>query len=72
MSKYIAVYEKLFPDDPIAMNDPRRHDIIGEMRAVHRAKTVEDATRAVNWWFWSDRDDMVRWVKRARKLMGVK
>ena len=72
MSKYIKIYEQLCPFDPISNTDSRRPSIIAEMRAVHRAKTVEDAIKLVDWWSWGSRGEMVRWVKRARKLMGVK
>jgi hypothetical protein len=50
MSKYIRLYEALCPDDPISKEDPRRHSIIAEMRAVVTAKTAEDAAWAVEWW----------------------
>lgn len=50
MSKYISVYEKLCPDDPIAIEDPRRPVIISEMRAIHKAKTPEDAAKIIAWW----------------------
>lgn len=49
-SKYIHVYESLCPDDHIADNDPRRDDIIAEMRAIERAGTYAEAVEVIEWW----------------------
>jgi len=46
--KYIKAYELC--GDVIAHNDPRRRDIIAEMKAVERAATVTEAAAVVEWW----------------------
>jgi hypothetical protein len=72
MSKYIAIYEKLCPDDPIAKDDPRRKEIIAEMRGIHRAKSVAEAANVIEWWFVAyidQRKIAMAYVRKARKLM---
>ena len=72
-SKYIKIYEQLCPNDLITIDDYRRDVIIAEMRAIHRAKTVEEAARIIEWWGWDyNVMDSRKWVRKARKLMGVK
>lgn len=72
MSKYLAVYERLCPSDPIAKDDSRRAAIIAEMAAIKRANTAKEAAAVIEWWGWNSPGDCTRWVNRARKLMGVK
>lgn len=72
MSKYIAVYEALFPSDQISEDDPRRGAIIAEMRAVHLANTTAEARQVVEWWPWESQAQCTRWVNRARKMMAAK
>lgn len=50
MSKYIAVYNKLCPDDVVEHYDWRRRQIMSEIRAIHRAKTDADAAAVIAWW----------------------
>ncbi|MCR4297552.1 MAG: hypothetical protein NUV75_02180 [Gallionella sp.] len=70
MSKYIAIYEQLFPTDPISKSDPRRPEIIAEMKAIHRAKTDKEAAAVIDWWPWDSPGDCMRCVKRARRMMA--
>lgn len=72
MSKYIATYEALCPDDQIDRDDPRRGLIMAEMRAIHRAKTDADAVAVVAWWSaWPNQYHLsaVEFVRDARKMM---
>lgn len=70
MSKYINVYETVFPEDTIAMDDPRRGSIINEMRRIHRAKTLDDAKKVIAWWFWATPEQHTNTVKRIRRLVA--
>lgn len=73
MSKYIRIYETLCPDDKIARDDPRRAAIIGEMRAIHRAKTDDEAVAVVAWWHaWPNPQHQaaIEFVQAARKMMS--
>ena len=68
MSKYIAIYNKLCPDDPIAKDDPRRSEIIAEIRAVILADSIEKAIDVIEWWMIPHERKFVIAVRReARK-----
>lgn len=72
MSKYLKIYEKLCPDDPIAKDDPRRSTIIAEMQAVHRAANDEAAVEVIEWWnAWPNPQHLsaMEFVKEARQLL---
>ena len=72
MSKYIKIYENLCPGDQVGDYDSRRSAIMAEMRAIRRAASVADAAKIIEWWGWNDDvRDSRRWVRKARKLMGV-
>jgi hypothetical protein len=72
MSKYIAIYEKLCPDDPLVDDDPRRPAIMAEMRAIHKAATEADAASVVEWWqVWPNPQHQtpIEFVQDARRMM---
>lgn len=69
-SKMLQVYESLCPNDPIADDDPRRADIIREMLTVRQAKTIQDATKVVDWWDWDSCQQMYAWLRKARKMLN--
>jgi hypothetical protein len=72
MSRYIRIYESLCPADRISMIDPRRADIIAEMRAIRFAKTAAEAARVIAWWAaWpNDRHETAEdFCREARKMM---
>lgn len=74
MSKYIRTYETLCPADKISSDDPRRDQIIAEMRAVHRAKTDEAAAEAIAWWGeWPNprHATALEFVQEARKRLSL-
>jgi len=71
MSKFIRLYEALCPDDPIMRDDPRRPDIIAEMRHVCTAKTEAEAVKAVEWWnSWPNQEfaTSLDFVRKAREM----
>lgn len=73
MSKYIRIYETLCPDDKIVRDDPRRNAIMAEMRAIHRAKTSDDAVAVVAWWnAWPNPQHQTanEFVRAARMMMS--
>lgn len=66
----IEIYEALCPSDPIDKDDPRRGEIIREMKFILAQTDIEKAARHIEWWgAW---DDPVRgsrgYVRRAWKL----
>jgi len=67
VSKYIDIYNKLCPDDPIAKDDPRRRDIINEIRSIARAKNVQEATLSIEWWGWAKKNAARDFVIAARR-----
>lgn len=69
MSKYLKLYERMCPNDPIGIDDPRRDAIIAEMQAVIRAATNREAANEIEWWSaWSSDQALIAWVIRARKI----
>ena len=71
-SKYIRIYEKLCPDDPIHDDDPRRGAIMAEMRSIHHAKTEQEAVAVIEWWqAWPNpqHQTVLELVREARSLM---
>jgi len=73
MSVFINVYEQLCPDDKIHADDPRRGDIIAEMRAVKLARSESEAVKVVEWWrAWSNpqHESAPAFVREARELMA--
>jgi hypothetical protein len=73
VSKYLKVYELLCPDDNIRQDDPRRNDIIGEMKNIHKAKTIEEAAEVILWWdSWPNprHQTATEFVAEARNLMN--
>ena len=72
MSKYIAIYQALCPDDPISDDDPRRPAILAEMRAIHQAASDEAAVEVIEWWqAWPNPQHQtpLDFVREARLLM---
>jgi hypothetical protein len=72
MSKYIRIYEMLCPDDQITRDDPRRGAIMAEMRAIHKAKTDDEAAAVIAWWnVWPNpqHQTALEFVQAARKMM---
>jgi hypothetical protein len=49
-AKLIAVYERLCPDDVIAVDDPRRGMIAAEVYDVGTAATLKEALQVIQWW----------------------
>lgn len=73
MSKYIRTYETLCPDDQIDRDDPRRSAIMAEMRAIHKAKTEDEAAAVIAWWgAWPNpqHQTALEFARAARKLMS--
>ena len=73
MSKYIRIYETLCPDDWIDRDDPRRGAIMAEMRAIHRAKTEDEAVAVIYWWnAWPNpqHQTATEFVRAARQMMS--
>ena len=73
MSKYIRIYETLCPDDKIARDDPRRDAIMDEMRAIHKAKSEDDAVSVIAWWnAWPNpqHQTVIEFVQAAREMMS--
>lgn len=69
MSKYLALYETMCPEDEIRKDDPRRGAIIAEMRGVCRARTVPEAAKFIEWWIWDDKvRDSRAWAHKARRI----
>lgn len=55
MSKYLRLYQSMVPEDMFCTDDPRRPLIDGEMRAVSKAKTDDDAVAIIECWnAWPD------------------
>jgi hypothetical protein len=74
MSKYIAIYNKLCPDDHITKDDPRRKSIMSEMRAIATASSIAEAVYVIYWWdcwtntgFKSAKDFVLAVRREARK-----
>ena len=65
LSKYLRLYEGLFPDQPMD-NDPRAPAIQAEMRAVIKATDNKEAVAAIEWWGWSSNQQAVAFVIKAR------
>jgi len=73
-SKYLDLYVSIWPDDSSVADrsDPRRGEIIDEMRAVCRAKTFEDACKVIDWWVDGRNEDHVREFRRdLRRLLRL-
>ena len=70
MSKYIKVYETLFPFDPVAKTDSRCDAIIADMRAIEKAKTEKKAAAIVKLWWWESPGELKRFIRDARKMMA--
>jgi len=70
VSKYLKLYSRLCPDDPVASDrlDPRRAAIIAEMKAVCRAKTEAGAMCVIEWWdSWRNNEEgLLEFVRKAR------
>lgn len=66
-SKYLCLYEKLFPDQPMD-GDPRASAIKVEMKAVIDAPDNKTATNAIAWWGWNSPQEMHSFVRKARKM----
>jgi hypothetical protein len=69
-SKYLLAYERLCPTDKLTEDDPRKADIIAEMKAVAKAKTNREAADIIRWWGWDNDQQLTSFVYRARKLIG--
>lgn len=67
MTKYLRLYEKLFPDQPM-LNDPRAPAIEAEMKAVIAAKDNREAVKAIEWWGWNNKQQAVAFVMKARRM----
>jgi len=75
MSVFISVYEQLCPDDKIHADDPRRGDIIAEMRAIKLARNESEAVKVVEWWrAWPNpqHETALAFVRQARALLAGK
>jgi len=69
MSKYIKLYERMCPNDPVLKDDPRLEDIIAEMRAVVSAPTNRDAANVIEWWdAWGNDQALIAFVMKARRI----
>jgi len=55
MSVYIKAYELC--GDVLHDDDPRRSEIVAEMKAVEKAATIDEAAAVVEWWGWGRRAD---------------
>lgn len=71
MSKHLRTYHALCPEDLISDDDPRRGDIMAEMRAIRAAKTDEDAARIIEWWGWPGPHyrTALEFAREARRIM---
>ncbi|WP_039784145.1 hypothetical protein [Herbaspirillum huttiense] len=49
-SKLIVLYERLCPDDIVALDDPRRPSIAAEVLDVGRAENIAEALSVIEWW----------------------
>jgi hypothetical protein len=65
--RLLAVYQDL-THDAVFADDPRRANIVAEMRAVNNAKTNRLAAKEIEWWGWDSDQELISWVSRARKL----
>ena len=71
-SKAIRVYEQVVTEmgesDTIYPEDPRRPQIIREIRWVVGVRTEEEAAEAIEFWGWDSRDQLMQYVKRIREI----
>ena len=69
-SKYQAVYEKMCPNDPLADDDPRKANIIAEMKFVAKSKTNREGAAIIEWWGWDSDQELIAFVVKVRKLLS--
>lgn len=68
-ARALAVYRRLFPNDPVWPGEDQRASAIAEeMRSVKYAATVEAAAEAIEWWGeWPDDRSLLETVRRIRR-----
>jgi hypothetical protein len=69
-SKYQSVYEKMCPDDQLTDDDPRKRDIIAEMKLIAKSKTNREGAAIIEWWGWDSDQELIAFVAKARKLLS--
>lgn len=74
--RYLDAYNeacRMFDPDTVncEWDDPRRDDIIKEMKVVAKGNRAE-IKKAIEWWTWSSPQEMWAWVRRFKKALSVK
>lgn len=70
-TQMLKVYADTTEDREILdRRDPRRKDVIAEMREV-LGKSRQKAKEAVEWWGWDNPQQMWAWIRKARNAAGV-
>ena len=70
VTRALAVYRTVFPDDPIypGDRDPRQNEIVSEVNAVRMADSVKDAAEIIDWWGWDDEWTAIKAAVRIRRF----